>query len=215
MPEAVRRLIVWRHGETDHNVSGIWQGHLDTDLSARGEEQARVAAEALVAQEPSRIVSSDLRRAARTADALGEATGLSVSYDERLREIHVGTWQGRSQGDVAEEYPDAVDALARGEDIVRGEHGESVAHVAERVAAAAADVLGDLPAGETLVVATHGVAGRALVASLIGMPQHQAWRSLGGLRNCHWAELAEHRTGWRLLAWNVGASPSKRAGSDH
>lgn len=210
----MRRLIVWRHGETAHNASGIWQGQLDTDLSERGEQQARQAAAALAGLAPTRIASSDLRRAAHTAAALGEVTGLLVSYDERLREIHVGTWQGRSQGDVAAAYPDAVDALARGEDVVRGEHGESVAHVQERVVAAAEELLADLAEDGVLVVATHGVAGRALVASLIGLPQHQAWMSLGGLRNCHWAELAEHRTGWRMLSWNVGASESASSTSD-
>nr|WP_281496813.1 histidine phosphatase family protein [Ornithinimicrobium sp. F0845] len=207
-------MVVWRHGETEHNASGIWQGQLDTDLSSRGVEQARAAATALAALGPTRIVSSDLRRASHTAAALGGVTGLPVEYDVRFREIHVGTWQGMSQGDVAERYPEAVDALSRGEDIVRGDHGESVAHVAERVMAGAQDALEALPDDGALVVTTHGVAGRALVAALIGLPQHQAWLSMGGLRNCHWAELAEHRTGWRMLTWNVGVTDSVVSTSD-
>ncbi|NLG20446.1 MAG: histidine phosphatase family protein [Actinomycetales bacterium] len=210
----MRRLIVWRHGETEHNVGGIWQGQLDTDLSPRGVEQSRVAAAALAGLGPTRIISSDLRRAAHTAAALGAATELPVSYDERFREIHVGTWQGMSQGDVAEQYPEAMDALSRGEDIVRGDHGESVAHVEERVLGAAQHALADLPPEGVLVVATHGVAGRALVAALIGLPQRQAWLSMGGLRNCHWAELAEHRTGWRMLTWNAGVTDSVVSTSD-
>ena len=210
----MRRLVIWRHGETAHNVGGIWQGQLDTELSQRGLDQARESALALTGLAPTRIVSSDLRRAAQTAMALGEATGLPVSYDGRLREIHVGTWQGMSQGDVAEQYPEAVAALARGEDIVRGDHGESVAHVEERALAAATDLLADLAEDGTLVIATHGVTGRTLVAALIGLPQRQAWLSMGGLRNCHWAELAEHRTGWRMVSWNVGVSESVVSTSD-
>lgn len=210
----MRRLIVWRHGETEHNVAGLWQGQLDTDLSSRGERQAREAAGALAQLGPTRIVSSDLRRAAHTAAALGEVTGLPVECDERLREIHVGTWQGRTQGDVAAEYPDVVDALARGEDMVRGEHGESVAHVQERARAATDELLAELPEDGVLVATTHGVTGRTLVAALIGLPQRQAWLSMGGLRNCHWAELAEHRTGWRMLSWNAGVSDSVISTSD-
>lgn len=210
----MRRLIVWRHGETEHNAGGVWQGQLDTDLSARGVEQARAAASALAALGPTRLVSSDLRRAAHTADALAAVTDLPVEYDERFREIHVGTWQGMSQGDVAEQYPDAVDALARGEDIVRGDHGESVAQVEQRALAAGRELIADLAGDGALVVATHGVAGRALVAGLIGLSQRQAWLSLGGLRNAHWAELAEHRTGWRLLTWNVGVTDSVISTSD-
>lgn len=210
----MRRLIVWRHGETDHNAGGIWQGQLDTDLSPRGEAQARAAAAALASLAPTRIVSSDLRRAAHTAGVLGEVTGLPIGYDARLREIHVGTWQGMSQGDVAEQYPEAVAALSRGDDIVRGGHGESVGHVRERVMAVAGELLAELPEDGTLVVTTHGVTGRTLVAALIGLEQHQAWLSMGGLRNCHWAELAEHRTGWRMLTWNVGVTESVVSTSD-
>ena len=210
----MRRLIVWRHGETEHNAGGVWQGQLDTDLSERGVRQARASALALAALDPTRIVSSDLRRAVDTAAELGAVTGLPVDYDERFREIHVGTWQGMSQGDVAERYPDEVAALARGEDLVRGDHGESVAHVAERVATAAEELLSDLRDDGTLVVATHGVAGRSLVASQIGLSQRAAWLSLGGLRNCHWAELAQHRTGWRMLSWNVGVTESVLSTSD-
>lgn len=210
----MRRLIVWRHGETEHNAGGIWQGQLDTDLSERGEQQSRQAAAALGEVGPTRIASSDLRRAKHTARALGEVTGLPIGYDARLREIHVGTWQGMSQGDVAEQHPEAVAALARGDDIVRGDHGESVAHVEERVLAAAHELLADLPEDGVLVVATHGVAGRALVAGLIGLSQRQAWLSLGGLRNCHWAELAEHGTGWRMTSWNVGVNESVVSTSD-
>lgn len=210
----MRRLIVWRHGETEHNAGGLWQGQLDTDLSARGIAQARESVPPLAALGPTRIVSSDLRRAAHTAAVLGEATGLPVEYDGRFREIHVGTWQGLSQGDVAERYPDAAAALARGEDIVRGGHGESVAHVEERVMAASQEVLANLPDDGTVVVATHGVTARTLVAALIGLPQHQAWLALGGLRNCHWAELAEHRTGWRMITWNAGVSASVVSTSD-
>lgn len=210
----MRRLIIWRHGETEHNAGGIWQGQLDTQLSPRGLTQARESAIALAAVAPTRIVSSDLARAAQTAAALGEATGLPVEYDGRLREIHVGTWAGMSQGDVAEQYPETVAALARGEDVVRGEDGESVAHVEERALAAATELLADLPEDGTLVIATHGVTGRTLVAALIGLPQRQAWLSMGGLKNCHWAELAEHRTGWRMVSWNVGVSESVVSTSD-
>lgn len=212
---AGRRLIVWRHGQTEHNAGGIWQGQLDTDLSPLGVEQARAAAAGLARLEPLRIVSSDLRRAAHTAAELAAVSGLEVTHDQRFREIDVGTWQGMSQGDVAEKYPDEHAALGRGEDLRRGEHGEAVEHVRERVYAGAQDLLADLADGQTAVVATHGVAGRALAAALVGMGQRDAWLMLGGLHNCHWAELVEHRTGWRIVAWNVGAGPVASGTSDH
>ena len=199
-----RSLIVWRHGETDHNASGIWQGQLDTALSDRGREQARTAAAALAAYSPSVIVSSDLERAADTARTLASRVGLQVLYDERLREIHAGLWQGMTAGDVAEQFPEEQAALAAGEDIRRGVDGESLGQVAERTRAAVDELLADLAPGECAVIATHGVSGRAVVASLVGLDQNVAWQSIAGLHNCHWAELREYSTGWRIVAWNAG-----------
>ena len=199
-----RRLIVWRHGETDHNAGGIWQGQLDTPLSDKGREQAQSAAAALAAYGPSVIVSSDLQRAADTARRLASRVGLQVRYDERLREIHAGQWQGMTAGDVAEQFPEEQAALVAGEDIRRGVDGESLGQVAERTRAAVEEVLADVAPGDCAVITTHGVSGRAVVASLVGLEQHLAWQSIAGLHNCHWAELREYAGGWRIAAWNVG-----------
>jgi broad specificity phosphatase PhoE len=202
-----RTVIVWRHGETDHNASGIWQGQLDTALSERGREQALTAAAALAAYSPSLIVSSDLERAADTAGCLASRVGLEVRQDDRLREIHAGMWQGMTAGDVAEQFPLEQAALMAGEDIQRGVHGESLGQVSKRTRAAADDVLADLPRSSCAVFVTHGVSGRALVASLVGLDQQVAWQAFAGLHNCHWVELHEYGTAWRIVAWNVGAIP--------
>src|SRR3954453_21525137 len=74
-PTPRRRLVVLRHGQTDHNASGIWQGQLDTALSEVGRAQAQAAAAVLASYEPSLIHSSDLSRAAETAAALGSRGG--------------------------------------------------------------------------------------------------------------------------------------------
>jgi broad specificity phosphatase PhoE len=205
--EGGRTLIVWRHGETDHNASGIWQGQLDTQLSDKGREQAHAAAAALASYRPSVIVSSDLQRAAETARTLASVLGLDVLYDDRLREIHAGLWQGMTAGDVAEQFPEEQAALLAGEDIQRGVHGESLGQVAKRIRDAVGEVLVDLAPGECAVIVTHGVSGRAIVASMVGLDQHTAWQSIAGLHNCHWAELGEYASTWRLVAWNVGVNP--------
>ena len=200
-----RRLIIWRHGETGHNAKGIWQGQLDTELSETGRAQAATAAAALTAYRPSVIVSSDLGRAVETARALAGVIGQDVRYDVRLREINVGQWQGMTAGDVAEQYPDEQQALARGEDLPRGVDGETVAQVVLRGRAALQDVIAGLGPAKCAVVATHGVTARSITADLVGIDQHTAWMTLSGLHNCHWAELHEGRFGWRIVAWNAHA----------
>lgn len=203
-----RRVIVWRHGETAHNRDGVYQGQLDAPLSDTGRAQAAAAAEALAARRPTRLLSSDLSRAADTAAALAGLTGLRIEPDERLREIHVGAWAGLSHQQVTHDYPDLAGAIARGEDLPRGGSGERVADVAVRARASFEELLTTLEPGATAVLATHGVASRALVADVVGLTYDQAWNALIGLRNCHWAELVEHRVGWRLDSWNVGVTAS-------
>ena len=128
---APRRVIVLRHGETDHNAARIWQGHLDTSLSERGLQQADAVGPAIAALSPDRIVSSDLTRARLTAESVGRACGIPVSLDPRFREIDVGAWQGLGAPEVEQGWPEVQAALTRGEDVRRGDHGETVGEVAE------------------------------------------------------------------------------------
>lgn len=200
-----RRLIVLRHGQTTYNAAGIWQGQLDAPLSDLGREQAREAAAALASLDIDTIYASDLMRAADTARALGTACGLEPIFDERLREIHVGDWSGMTTVQVTEQFPDEQSAINDGQDLKRGRTGESVGDVSARLASFEQDVLAQLDEGVTVALATHGVTGRALCADLCGMPQGIAWQTLSGLRNCHWALLVQHRTGWRIEQWNAHA----------
>jgi broad specificity phosphatase PhoE len=204
--DSPRRLIVLRHGETSHNAAGVWQGQLDSPLSERGLVQAAAAAEALVAFSPVRVVASDLSRAAVTGETVARVDGIPFSTDERFREIHAGAWQGLTGDEVREGYPEDMDRLLRGEDLKRGGHGESVADVAVRCRGGVDALLEDLGSGECAVIATHGVAGRALAADLVGIDQRTSWIALGGLGNCHWAELVEGRAGWRIQTWNQSAA---------
>src|SRR5882672_7087474 len=83
------------------------QGQLDTDLSDLGRNQAVAAAEVLAKRQPLLIVSSDLRRSLDTAMALGERAGVAVEVDARLRETHLGEWQGLTHLEVDAVAPGA------------------------------------------------------------------------------------------------------------
>lgn len=205
---SVKRLIILRHGQTAHNVGGIYQGHLDTDLSAIGVEQAAHAAEVLAQMPVQRILSSDLLRAAQTARALSTAAGLPVEHDARLREIDVGAWEGLKHDEVVARYPRETAAIEAGYDARRGDHGENLHEVGLRTQEVFTEVAAGLADGELAVLVTHGVAARTLVNSVLGWSDRQSWLSMAGLLNAHWAELAHHRTGWRLVSWNAGAQLS-------
>src|SRR6202046_2506916 len=97
---SIRRLVMLRHGQTEFNAGSRMQGQLDSELSELGRAQAIAAAEVLGKLQPLLIVSSDLHRAYDTATRLGERTGLRVRVDERLRETHLGDWQGLTHTEV-------------------------------------------------------------------------------------------------------------------
>jgi probable phosphoglycerate mutase len=81
----LRRLVLWRHGETDYNASSRMQGHLDSALTEVGWNQARFAVPALARFSPDLVVASDLRRATDTANVFVKATGVPIRIDKRLR----------------------------------------------------------------------------------------------------------------------------------
>lgn len=96
----IRRLVLLRHGQTTFNADSRMQGQLDTGLSDLGRAQAVAAAEVLAKRLPLAIVSSDLQRAYDTATALADRCHVGVSVDERLRETHLGDWQGLTHHEV-------------------------------------------------------------------------------------------------------------------
>jgi broad specificity phosphatase PhoE len=195
----VKRLIVWRHGNTDWNAGNRVQGQTDVPLNALGREQALEAAELLVRRKPDAIVSSDLRRAAETAEALATLTGLAIREDDRLRERYFGAWQGLTMPEVSQRFPAEHARWTAGQD--PGGDVESLDDLGKRVAEALLDAA---EAGDTVVVATHGAAARQGVGHLLGWPTEQL-RTLRALQNCHWIELThDDRRGWQLATYNVG-----------
>jgi glucosyl-3-phosphoglycerate phosphatase len=199
----VRRLIVWRHGNTDWNAGNRVQGQTDVPLNDLGRQQALDAAELLVRLRPTTIVASDLRRAADTGAALGALTGLPVRYDKRLRERYFGAWQGLLMTEVAATRPDEYARWTAGADVLGGDV-ETLDDLGKRVADALQDAADALPSGATAVVATHGAAARQGIGHLLGWPGAQL-RTLRALQNCHWVELTHDASrGWQMAAYNVG-----------
>jgi probable phosphoglycerate mutase len=197
------RLIVWRHGNTDWNAGHRVQGQTDVPLNDLGRQQAVDSAELLVRMRPDALVASDLCRAADTAAALAALTGLSVSYDERLRERYFGLWQGLTMTEVTQTRPEEYALWKAGADDIGGEV-ETLDDLGKRVSEALQAAAELVEPGGTVVVATHGAAIRSGVGHLLGWPGEQL-RTLRALQNCHWVELTHDTSrGWQLATYNVG-----------
>jgi glucosyl-3-phosphoglycerate phosphatase len=206
------QLIVLRHGRTEWNARGLFQGQADIALDARGRAQAEQAAEVLSELAPAAIVSSDLGRARQTAAPLAARVGLEVTTDRRLREIHVGSWEGLTAEEVVALDPVMGRRWLAGEDVRRSETGETVAEVADRVATALTEIGAAAAPESTVVVVMHGLAARVGVCRLVGWPE-ETWRKLGGLHNCGWISLGLHHSGeyWRVEEYNVTAPRPPRS----
>ena len=205
----LRRIVLLRHGQTDYNVGGRMQGHIDSVLTTLGHEQAAQAAPVLAALGPARVVSSDLQRAVDTAEVVGAACGLAVKLDARLRETHLGEWQGRTVDEIERDYPGAI-ATWRSDPTWAPPGGESRVAVFERARPVVDELDAEFAEPEadstTVLLVAHGGLIAGTVTGLLGLPT-EVWPSFGGLGNCRWAVLArrDDHPRWRLAGYNVGA----------
>lgn len=161
------RLLIARHGATLHNLEARFTGQIDAPLSPLGERQAEALASRLQSMRLDAIVSSDLSRARRTADAIAQRHAQPVIEDADLREISMGVWEGQTVSDVRREWPDL---FARVECDPTGAasapDGESWAQFTTRVDGALMRWLERYPQGDVLWVAHGGVVSALLLRAL-------------------------------------------------
>ena len=202
-----RRIVLWRHGRTEWNASGRFQGQTDISLDEFGREQADGAARRLASLQPELLVSSDLHRARDTMAALAALTGLEIDLDVRLRETFAGDWQGLTGAEIASRYPEEYKSWRAGDPLLRVGGGETRQEVAERMASAVRDVAARLSDDGLAVLTTHGGAARLGIAALIGMPLER-FTNIGGLSNTSWSMLRDTDQGWVLVEHNAGTLPT-------
>ena len=160
-------LLLARHGETDWNRDGRFQGHADPPLNDRGRRQAHALAELLADEPLEAIYSSDLLRAQETAQIVAMQRGMDVILDPQLRERDVGEWSGLTRAEIDERFPNQIQAWREGRAVV----GETREALNERVVEAAHRISRAHPEGVVLVV-SHGGALRML--------RHAAGEELSG-----------------------------------
>ena len=192
------QFIIVRHGETEWNIAKIRQGHLDSPLTSKGLAQAQALAQRLGRERFSALYSSDLGRAIQTAREIASVTGHEIVTDARLRERHLGIFQGLNAEEILARYPEERRLLrASGPDYVIPD-GESMRQqVARNVGYL--DSLASKHAGETVVVVTHGgvVSGffRHTLAIPLDAPRRFEFVNAGVNIFVHEDE------NWMLLTW--------------
>lgn len=179
-------MLLLRHAESEWNAAGRWQGWADPPLSREGERQAVAAGRWLRPVGFTGVVSSDLRRARRTAELAAGVIGLgdAVQIDGGLREYDVGEWSGLTRAQIEAQWPGALEDWRQGR-LVATPGGEIRDTFVARIAAAVTRVAAAQPDGIVLVI-THGGVVSAMERSL-GADQRRL-AHLGG----RWIDASRH-----------------------
>lgn len=196
-----RRLVVVRHGVTDWNREGRFQGHLDPALSDVGRHEAVLVAERLAADadlRPDRIVSSSLTRAMETAEAIGSVIGLDVEGDRRLIEIGQGEWEGRTHAELERSDADRYRAWREASGIRQPPGGEPIASAAARVQGLLEELSAADPA--TVCLVSHGGTLRVLAHLVLGLADDRSWAL--DVDNASVGVMTRIDGAWRLDRWN-------------
>ena len=199
-------IVLWRHGQTDWNATARLQGQSDIEINETGLRQAAEAAPLIAELGPTRIITSDLVRARRTADTLGELTGVTVEDEPRLRERSFGAWEGLTQQEIKAGWPEAFRAWRQGEE-PQGIGADRRVDVGRRVAGAVLEAVGTMDDDGVLVAVAHGAAITLGLTHLLDLDS-ESWFGLSGLDNCAWALVGPNpgrRPGWRLTGHNLRA----------
>ncbi len=193
-------ILLLRHGLTDANSGGVIQGHQPTPLNTVGRAQARRLGERMARHSPiiEVVISSDLPRAAQTAEPIGRACGLPVMLDPSWRERCFGEMEGRSAAES---------------DIWRAASGETDSPGAEsaeafmgRIRSAMERIPRDYPERRTIAVVTHGGPCRAVLRMLIDgrlpMRDDASRPELCMIANCSIMHLAYSDGAWAIERLN-------------
>ena len=164
------RVILVRHGQSEGNARKIILGHTDRDLTDIGREQARLTAKALADRKIDAVYSSDLMRAYNTVLPIAASRGLEIIAEPDLREINLGSWEGRAVSDIIEEYGELFTVRwMRHFGSFCAPDGESTQDLAKRVRCSLLRIAEENPE-RTVLIGTHAAAIRAFWALVTGVP---------------------------------------------
>lgn len=199
------RLFLLRHGETEFNHGGQWQGSgSDPALNDRGWSQAREAADRLARERPAALYASPLLRCRQTAEIAAERMALELRIEPDLREMNHGHWEGRTREEILAEWEPEFHRFEADPVSVRRPGGESYGDLADRLWPALERIAGRHP-GESALVVTHGGPIRLVLSLVLDLPLDQ--REAYGVGNGEWVAVE-----WREAErWKLSEHPRLRS----
>lgn len=171
----MKTLYIVRHGETDWNKMGKYQGITDVPLNENGLNQAKACGNALKDVTFDRILSSDLSRALVTAETIRGDRTTPITVDKRLRELNFGDWEAMLFSDIEARWPGLIDEMYLRPHLVKVPNGESFKDLQDRAWAGLEEFLNKNDEEETLLIACHGGTIRTLLCKLLDISISHCW----------------------------------------
>jgi len=171
-----RRIILVRHGETDWNKQGRFQGQIDIPLNKNGKSQAKAASEFLKTNILQKAFSSSLSRPKETAQIiLNEHPGIEISLKDNLKEISHGKWEGKLESEIEADWPDLLKTWKIFPDKVQMPDGETIKEVSTRSITGWIEICKTLKNDETALVVAHDAVNKTILCHLLGLTPSEIW----------------------------------------
>lgn len=188
------KVYLIRHGETEWNKIGRFQGQSDVPLSELGVLQAETMARNSVFENIDRIYASDLSRAVGTAKPLAEKFNLDIETHKEFREIHFGEWEGQYFEHILKTYPEEMNKFYTEPETIAIPGSETFIDFEKRATDKLNEVV-ELNKGKTIAIVTHGATIRVILASMLSMPLNAIWR------------IAQFNTAVNMIRYERGGFP--------
>ncbi|MFL2938827.1 MAG: histidine phosphatase family protein [Opitutales bacterium] len=192
------KVILIRHGETEWNLSGRWQGHADSPLSPRGVSQAVALGERMSTDSLNHFYTSDLERAQHTSRLVGEPSGWVAKPMESLRERDLGVLEGLTTDEMLQKHPSEYQSFRNDGPDYQVPGGESFRQFCDRCSQALEEVSARHP-GERIGLVTHGGFLGAIFRYVLKIPLDAERNYV--LLNCSINRLEKTDKGWNLVSW--------------
>ena len=171
-----KRIILVRHGETDWNKQGRFQGQIDIPLNQNGKAQAQAASDFLKNVCIQKAFSSSLSRPRETAQIiLKEHPGIEICLKENLKEIGHGKWEGKLESEIKADWPDLLKAWKIRPEEVQMPDGENIKEVSKRSITGWIEICKNLQHDETALVVAHDAVNKTILCHLLGLTPSEIW----------------------------------------
>jgi broad specificity phosphatase PhoE len=173
------RLLLVRHGETEWNRVGRFQGIMDIPLNDKGREQGKLASEFLKDVHLDFAISSPMLRPKETAEIiLNHHPHITIDTRDALMEIGHGLWEGKLESEIESEFPGLLEQWKEAPETVQMPEGENLQQVWSRAIACWEEIVKTFSSGDTPqtgIVVAHDAINKVLVAAILGLSPANFW----------------------------------------